>query len=351
MLAALGMKALVLLVAAIAVTVVTGHPPDSLRTFVGQWDASHYLTLASEGYGPATAAPELIVHPPLFPLLVAVVAVVTRDVALSGLIVTAIAAVACVLLLETLARQELGAAGAAAPWVLLTFPTAYALHLPLSDGVFLALALGAFLSARSGRWAPAGALGALATLTRVTGTLLLPALAVEALLEGRRSGRVRLAWAWLALIPFAYAVYLGMNWLVTGDPFAFVTAYRVAWGKQLDWPWVGIAQLFRLATDPANAWPLWWGEIAFVFIGLVATIASARRLAPSYAVWVGGNWLLATSTTLIASVPRYTLAMFPLFFLLAPAMRSPGWRRAITIVGLALQLLLASRFVMQQWAY
>jgi hypothetical protein len=350
-LAVLGMKVLVLVVAAVTATILAGHPPESLRTLVGQWDASHYLTLASEGYGSATAAPELIVHPPLFPLLVAALAIVTRDVALSGLVVTAIGAIACVLLLDRLARRDLGPAGAAAPWVLLTFPTAYALHLPLSDGVFLALALGAFLSAQDGRWAPAGAFAALATLTRVTGALLLPALAVEALLDARRTGRVRLAWAWLALIPAAYAAYLGMNWLVTGDPFAFVTAYRVAWGKQLDWPWIGIAQLFRLATDPANGGPLWWGEIVFVFGGLAAVLATALRLPPSYAVWVGGSWLLSTSTTVIASTPRYTLAMFPLFLLLAPAMRSPLWRRAITILGIALQLLLAARFVTQQWAY
>jgi len=346
----LGMKILVLGFAAVAATILTAEPPASLRSLFGQGDASHYLAIASQGYGAPTPR-EYIVHPPLFPALVAAVAVAVRDVALSGLIVSAVGAVASVVLLDVLARRELGTSGAGAAWALLTFPAAHALHLPLSDSVFLAFVLGAFLSARDGRWARASLLGALATLTRAQGILLLPAIGLEALLVARRTGTIRRAWGWLALVPLAYTGYLAMNWLVTGDPFAFVGEYRAVWGKALDWPWVGMGHLLTFATDPENAWPLWWGEIVFVVVGLVATMAAAMRLPAPYTVWIGTTWLLSVSTSIIASLPRYTLAMFPLFLLLAPAMRSRRWRLALTVPGIAIQLFLAARFALGQWAY
>lgn len=347
----LGMKMVVLGMAVVSAQVLTARGPGSLLSVVAHGDAANYLAIAIHGYASSAVPTEFVVYPPLFSGMVAGAALIVRDVAASALLVTGIAAVVTVLLLDTLASREVGDREGLAALALLSFPTAYALHLPFSESVFLALTLGAFLAARVGRWGAAGILATLATLTRATGIVLLPALAAQALLEWRRTRHMHASWAWLAVIPFALVCDLAVGWLLTGDPGAFASAYSRGWGKQLDWPWVGIGNLIGFATDRTNLWQFWSLEIVFVVIGLVTTVLSAVRLALPYTVWLAISWLLFVSTTVIASVPRYTLTLFPLFFLLVDPMRSARWKRAITIPGIALQLFLVARFELGQWAF
>ena len=54
------------------------------------------------------------------------------------------------------------------------FPTAFFFLAPYSESLFLLLVLLSFWSARRGRWAMAGATGALAALTRNLGVLVVP---------------------------------------------------------------------------------------------------------------------------------------------------------------------------------
>src|SRR5207253_1361433 len=82
---------------------------------------------------------------------------------------------------------------------------------------FLALVRASFLAARGGRWASAGVAGAFASLARVNGLLLVPALAVEALVEYRRTRKFNAAWLWIALAGVGFLGYLLLNKQVTGD--------------------------------------------------------------------------------------------------------------------------------------
>src|SRR5437773_9484952 len=88
--------------------------------------------------------------------------------------------------------------------------------------LFLALVLGSILAAISNRWWLAGVLGALAWMTRANGIILLPTLAVEAIHQWIITKRWNWRWLWIAIVPAGFAVYLFMNWKVTGDPFAFL---------------------------------------------------------------------------------------------------------------------------------
>ena len=88
-------------------------------------------------------------------------------------------AFACSLLLLGAVAMKSGASpedAARAMFYLAFFPTSYFLSLPVTEGLFLALALSATLFGLRGRWLGAGVMGGLATATRVTGILLLPLL-------------------------------------------------------------------------------------------------------------------------------------------------------------------------------
>ena len=235
------------------------------------------------------------------------------------------------------------------------FPTSYFLHIGYTEGLFIALAIGALLAARKRRWWAAGLVGALACMTRVNGLALVPVLAVEAWDEYRRGGRLwRWEWLWCALPAAGFGVYLLINLKTHGDALAFLRAQDEFWYKSITWPWVGIAGAWNAiwSRAPSEAQMVGWQEFFFVLLGLALTVWTWLRLRASYAVWMTLNWLLWTSTKFVLSVPRYTLVMFPAFILFARlTAKRPLWQAIITVWSLLFLALFVTRYVQGLWAF
>ncbi len=64
-----------------------------------------------------------------------------------------------------------------------------------------------------------------------------------------------------------------------------------------------------------------------------------------------GNWLLFTSVSFIVSVPRYTITMFPIFFLFAMLATRRLWLVVITVWSLLYLAIFASLFAWGRWAF
>ena len=334
--------------------------PHRVLDIWNRWDAPHYLDLARYGYnadGPGDV-PLFIVFYPLYPWLTGAVDAILGDPLVSGFLVTTVASLFVAPLLARVVGREFGASiGRNAAWFMLVFPTAFVLHIPYTEALFMAVVLGSFLAARNGRWWVAGLLGALATLTRVNGLILVPALAAEALTQwltdppGDR--RLRISWLGIGLVPVGFLVYLGVNVAVYGDPFHFLFVQEDHWFKSLDAPWVGIDGVISSMLN-REAWQsmmLGWMELGFIVLGLAGTIYAAFRFRPSWFAWMAGNWLLFVSTSFVMSVPRYSLTLFPLFAWFALAGRRQGWWTAITFGSLLLLALFASRMAIGEWAF
>ncbi|MDT7778287.1 MAG: hypothetical protein QOC99_799 [Acidobacteriota bacterium] len=352
-------KALVLLFGVQAYVVSKNERLGSFYDWLSiwnRWDAPHYLDIARMGYVSEGVEARWIVFYPLYPWLVRAATSVLRDELLGAFFVSALASLAAGLLLYRLARlDEQDAVARASVFFMFVFPTSYFLHIGYTESLFLALALGAFLSARAGRWWVVGLLGCMAALTRVNGLLLIPALAFEALDEYRRTGR-RWRWEWLWVVGalVGFGVYLFINWHVFGDPRAFLNMQGEFWYKRLTWPWVGIGEAWKSiwTREPSDAQMVGWQEFFFELLGLALTVWSWLRLRTSYAVWMTCNWLLWTSTKFVLSVPRYTLVMFPAYFLFARSADSrPVLKAIITIWSLLFLALFAARFVQGFWAF
>jgi hypothetical protein len=343
-----------------------GRPIDIGQVLAvwNRWDAPHYLDLAIWGYmavdpgvsptfGQTGDMDLMIVFYPLFPAAIALVRVAVPDL-VAPILVSSVALAAAALLLYRVVAAELGeAVGKRAVVFLLIFPTAYFLHIGYTESLFLALALGAFLAARRGRWGSAGLAGGLAALTRINGLLLIPALAADAWSEWRTDRRWRAPWAWIGLVAVGFGGYLLLNQVVYGDPFAFLAIQRDHWSKSLAWPWEGIGGVVsRLSGDNLeDVAILGVAEMAAIVLGLVGTAVAIRRFRPSWAVWMGANWLLFVSTAFVLSVPRYALVMFPLFawFALLAERRWVGV--AIGAVSVGLLLWFSGRFALGSWAF
>jgi len=317
-----------------------------------RWDSLNYLRLAQNGYSNGDAR-WLMVFYPLYPWLTRLLTVFTGNYLVSAIFISTLASIGAGLLLKKLVLLDHSEETARrAIWFFFIFPTSYFLHIGYTESLFLVLALGSFLCARKRHWWLAGLLGALACMTRGTGLVLLPALTFEAYEELRITHRWNWRWLWIPMALLGFGCYLSINHHVAGNAFAFISIRSQYFYISSSWPWVGILDVLRAFNrTPMETELLGRQELLFIALGAVCAFASFALLRTSYAIWVAGNWLLVTSVTFVASVPRYTLVMFPIFILFAKLAKRPLWKVIITVWSLLNLGLFVTQFVRGRWAF
>jgi hypothetical protein len=310
------------------------------------------LQVAQFGYNAASVMKAWFY--PLFPWCTRLVAyVVSRNYLVSAFIVSGFSSIAAAIFLRRIVQFDHDTRTSHwAVWFFLIFPTAYYLHIGYSESLFLALVLGSILAALFGRWWLAGVLGALCWMTRPNGIILLPTLAVEAVHQWVVTRRWNWRWLWIAIVPAGFAVYLFVNWKVTGDPFTFLRMRKKLFAMESSWPWVGIrSAIGNLRRPPNQAEIVGAQELYFAALSFVCMIVSWFKLRPIHAAWITGNWLLITSVTFMESVPRYVLTMYPVFILFALLSRNRLWTAIITVWSLLFFALFSSVFIRGWWVF
>ena len=318
---------------------------DVLLSPLARWDAVWYLRIADDGYtGGADTA-----FFPLYPLLVR--ALVFPFASEGALLVSAyVVSLGCfagaLWLLQRLVALELGRPVAhATVWLVALFPAALYFGAPYSESLFLLVSVGAFYAARTGRWAWAGTLAALATATRSAGVVLVVPLALMWLESRPRPRRGVLAIALAPLGLAAYALYLGVE---HGDALAFVDAQEV-WHRDFAGPfvgvwdgavaaWDGIRQLasgsretvyFEAAAgDPFRVAAINVLLFGFLVFAVVAAVGALRRLPRAYGAYAVAALALPLSYPVgpqpLMSLPRFLSVLFPLFVWLAVVSEERG---------------------------
>jgi hypothetical protein len=352
----LAFKVILLGFGAASVQVLSDRRPVDLNeafSVWNRWDAPHYLFLAEHGYQSSGEQRYFLTFFPLFPWLVRLVAPLCGTYLAAALVISTVMSLALAMLLRRLAELDRKGLGEPAVWFLFVFPTAYFLHIGYTESLFLALAIGAFLAARTGQWRTAGILGALAGLTRINALFLVPALAAEAWTVFRAERRWRWQWLWLGSPFLGLAGYLALNSVVGGHPFRFLEYQSEHWNRTFAWPWVGMRGSYAsmIWRAPAEAHMVGFEELFFVLLGLVATVLSWVRQRRSYAIWMTGNWLLFACQPFVFAVPRFALALFPLFLLEAELGRNRAVAAILTFWSLLFFALFAGQFVQGRWAF
>jgi hypothetical protein len=206
-----------------------------------------------------------------------------------------------------------------------------------SEALFLALALGAWLLARQGRWWWAGLAAAGTTAVRVNGLFLAGALAVMFLIQlyHRRPGVRWYDGAALAIPAVPVAAYFAWLHAQTGSWTAWNDAEKLGWDRRLAAPWTGLAQgwsdafLNGRVSVPATA------DLVAVLIGLVVTVALVVLRRWPEAVYMGLNMTVLLCSTTLTSSGRYTLTWIPMYVLLAEVLARPGrrWLRVLLLTA------------------
>ncbi len=318
-----------------------------------RWDALHYERLAEFGYGVSESLKPSMVFYPLFPWLIRVASYVTQEYVLSAFIVATLASIGAVFALYKLALLEFGRETALrSVWFLLIFPTSYFLHIPYTEGLFLSVSIGSLYFARRGRWPLAAFLGILACLTRANGLVLVPTLAVEAFLQYRSSRSWENQWLLILLVPVGFVIYLAINQSAAGDALAFIQIRKDFFFISSTTPWDGlVAAFYQLKRNPADSVMVGLFEVAFILIGLAAGIFSLFKLRASYSVWILTNWLLIVSVTFVASVPRYTLSLFPIFFIFGMLGKDRRVMAVFSVISIIYLSFFSSLFGRGFWAF
>jgi hypothetical protein len=250
------------------------------------------------------------------------------------------------------------------------FPMSFFFSAVYSESLFLACSVGAFLAARTERWAWAGVLGALAAATRSIGILVLVPLAW---LYATAPRRRRADALWLALVPLglgAYLGYLAAHGIDALSPFHA----QDQWLRHFAWPWGGVWDGCKAAFDGARQLlsgsrsPVYFkpaggdpfqvaGQnlmlFAFLVLGLVALVGAFRRLPFAYGLYAGVALLVPLSYPVSAqplmSLPRFLAVLFPLHLWTAAWAHERGHTTAVLTGGAVLLGLFTAQFAI--WSF
>jgi len=339
-----------------------------------RWDSVWFLRIAEKGYVSPTHADTAFY--PLYPLLIKVLGLgFGSHYVVAGIVVSLAASLGAFYLLHRLAEERLGVDGARrAVLYLAVFPMSLFLIAVYSESLFLLLALAAFSFAERRQWLPAWAAAALALLTRIAGIALLPALALMAW----RSPDRRRALAGLAIpavVFTAYPIYLAVS---TGDGWRFLHSQGL-WHRHFStagplggiWDglrsgWAAIEQ-FASGSHTHNYWPAVSVQdsdpirtaainlSALVFLGVLVWLSVVvwRRFGSVYGLYCFVSLAIPLSAPSsrwpLLSMPRFGLAVFPVFLALAAIGGRPRIHTAILGVSGVLLGVAVSQWALWQW--
>lgn len=284
-------------------------------------DVNWYAGIAQEGYE-KQAFENTKYHNwaffPLFPLSWRFASLLTGEQPLTGMLLSQLFFFfALVLLHKTALAFGLDFAAADRTiFYLAVFPVSYFFSLPLTESLFLLLTVGSFYFAKREHWWTAGLCGALASATRITGILLLPALAVLYWQTYRQVWPPRKTFFALLLIPTGLLSFMIYLRAITGNALAFKGALS-AWGRTSGFFLMPLLHYLRHPWEIVGPWNPhflnFWAATMTIICGLILL----RRRSYALACYSLMSAFVALSSVLLQSQARYAMVVFPTFMVLA----------------------------------
>jgi hypothetical protein len=296
------------------------------------WDGRWYLMIAQHGY------PDRLFNEgvgsrwaffPAFPAAVRALAEITRLSLPDAAVVAAFGfGLTSALAIWLAVREVFGARLADRAVLLYVFcPTAYALSLAYTEGLFLTAAAACLFALSRRYWITAALCACVAGLTRNAGAVVVLAVLVTAVPAAWR-GRAWRPAAAAVIAPLGLACFMAYGWSMVGTPLAFLSAERFWHGQHFVWfmtPIEALIAAIHLGPHGITFLPDAMAGAALVlgFVGLWLLDRMTRNghgvdrpavtLPTSWWVYTIGVLLVAYSAYFTDSIPRYTMAAFPLF--------------------------------------
>ncbi|MEV4743448.1 glycosyltransferase family 39 protein [Streptomyces sp. NPDC049555] len=311
----------------------------------GRWDSIWYARIAEQGYGFTLQLAGGKVHSdlaffPLLPWLERLVAHLSPlSVADAGLVVSAVAGLLAAWGIFAVGELRYGRrAGLALVGLWAALPVGVVQSMAYSESLFTALAAWSLYCVLTGRWAGAGALAALAGLTRPVGAAVVAAVWLGAALElvrarrGERRTPAARVLAGAALAPLGWLGYVAWVGARTGSVTGYLEV-QGGWGNGFDGGLAFASFIGKRLAGPA--FPAGLALLAGVVLVVLLYLKGVRQGQPlPLLAYTGTVVLLAlTAKGYFGSKPRLMLPAFPL--LLPPAVALARLRtvRAVAVVS------------------
>ena len=287
------------------------------------WDSNWYIKIATNGYAdsiPFTPSKNTTIgFFPLYPSLMSVVELVTRDYLLAGMFVSNFFLILSAFLLYKIVRFDHDEAFAKrCIWYLFLFPSAYIFSAVYPESMVFCFWLASILFARKGIWPAAGLIGVLAALVKPQGFLIVIPLALIWLKahvsdSWRPSSiiySIRPSMFFALLPPLGLAIWAGACYYMTGDALAYSHVQQGAWHHYFSTP------LHVLYQNLFNG-PDYLFNSLTVIVALVILAFGYKKIPFSYwAFALAGTLFNATTGGVIGSW-RYLASVFPFLIILA----------------------------------
>ncbi|WP_225834321.1 hypothetical protein [Streptomyces sp. NK08204] len=325
---------------------LTGHP--LVRSLAHSWDSRWYLHIATHGYGhliwvaPTSAVQTDWAFFPLYPGLIRALTLVLplTPAQAAMLIAWAAAGVAAygIYAIGHLLEGRGLATALVALWAVQ--PHAVELTIAYTESLFAALAACSLYCVLRGRWLWAGALAALAGLTRPTGFAVAIAVGAAAAHEVlRRRGRVPVTlWAGVLLAPLGWLGYVLWVGHRIGDLTGGYFTVQSAWGSRFDFGTGSLRFLRALLLHGGGV--VYPAALAVVAAGVLLFVLLCLDRAPLPLVVFAGVLVLVVvcGSGSFSSKPRFLLPVFPLLIPPARALAHAFRTRPaqVLVVGAAL---------------
>ncbi|KAF0108333.1 MAG: hypothetical protein FD146_907 [Anaerolineaceae bacterium] len=335
-----------------AASLYKGVPPETnpwLEPWQ-RWDTPQYQAIAERGYEAFDTA---FFTPPLFPYLMRWTAPLFGGNTLaSGLFVSGLACLGCLLAFYRLARFEFREEPAAMRTVvyLAFFPSAIFLAAAYSESLFLLAAILCLYFARREKWILAGLCGGLAALARIPGTFLLLPLAYAAWQAWKKGDRR--GWLGLAAMSLELCAWYLYQWFGLHQPPTAILAAQNLRGGYLTFPGLNLVEAARrIATGQLVAENVI--ELGFSLAFIVLTVFIWKKLPRIYGIYAASLMLFFLarmgSPQPLVSMARYALEIFPVFLLFAQWGNRPWVNRLILYLSWLGLLYFSAQFAIWGW--
>jgi len=309
------------------------------------WDCSWYWGIIVDGYHAEVGMPDDPERAnwaffPLYPLLAGVlVHGIGASPPLAGFLLSNLLTIGAAILVRPLLGTE------RAYWffvaTLMIGPFSVLFSSLYTESLFVLLTVLTLLALRRSNYLLAATWIALLSATRITGVLMVFALAVQVIVDHRKTGgrwrdlpmRVlrdsNLVLA-IFLAPLGLFAFMAFLWLHTGDALAFSHIQR-AWGREFEGPFSAIARLVAagFTTDYFSFLQWSWVLVALVGLALSCLLGLRRRLPE--AIFCALSLLTALSTG-IGSMVRFVAGLVPLGMMASEVLTGRRWLSWVVLV-------------------
>jgi len=321
--------------------------PNAWLALGQRFDANWYTSIAEQGYGSIQGDDHF---PPLYPLLIHLAKPIFGNAFIAGLVISHLAALYAIkLLLDLFDQWGNASAGKQTVLYFLIYPTSFFLFSAYTESIFLVTALLSLRSMKSQSWAWAGFWAFCAIITRLQGAALLIPL-IYLMWKDRPFLRNLHHWLGMAIAGTGFLFYIFLrSTQVSGNALPFV---EPVWHAHLVLPWETYLYAVRtLLSGEYNRNDLL--NFAVVTLFLVLLISGWKKIPLEYNLYTTFSLLIMliriVDTQPLISMSRYSLTLFPSFYMLGSSGQNPWRHRIIAYSFIALSLYLSSEFFSWGW--